>query len=412
MSNPLKIAIIGAGNRGLRTYGQYILEHPEDARVVAVAEPRAWYREEAKRLHRIPEEHVFSDWRELLAQPRLADAVIIATPDQQHVAPTVTAAQKGYDILLEKPMAVSEEDCQLIISTVKDHDILLSVCHVLRYTPFYQKVRQIIEEGELGDIVTLRHFEQIGFWNFAHAFVRGNWSNAEQSAPLILAKSCHDMDILCYLLGQRCTHISSFGSLSHFKAENLPPGAAQRCLDCQITCPYSAKDFYLSRLHAGKTGWPLNTITADVSEEGVLKALRESPYGRCVYQSENTVVDHQVVALQFEGGSTATYTVTAFTTEEHRSIEVYGTHGELRGNDRHIEVRLFDGTEQQLSFEPQMNTTRTGHMGGDSGLMRDFLNSVRTREATISGPESAFDSHRMAFAAERSRLHNGRTEAL
>lgn len=402
---PVTVAIIGAGSRGLLSYAPYALSFPQDAKIVSVAEPREWFRNEAQRLHAIEGRNVFSSWQEFFQAPKIADAVIIATQDSDHVAPAIAAAEKGYDILLEKPMATTEEGCREIAAAVKRTGVLLGVCHVLRYTPYFRKMREIVQSGVLGQIATFRHLEQVQFWHQAHSYVRGNWRKESDSSPMILAKSCHDLDILLFVLGSSCTRLSSFGGLAHFHRGNKPERATERCIDCSVAdCPYSASRFYLSRLAEGHTGWPLDVITQDVTEAGILRALSEGPYGRCVYGMDNDVVDHQTVNMELEGGISGTFTMTAFTIEGGRRTDIYGSHGELRGDGSTIEVfRFIDGSREKYDFTGLKDGADSGHMGGDFGIMRDFVHAVRTREGLASNVEASLTSHMMAFAAERSR---------
>ncbi len=246
---PAKIVIIGAGSRG-SGYATYAEQFPDRMQVVGVAEPRDAYRERQVKTHNIPAEHVFTDWVQAAAQPRFADAVIIATQDHMHAEPAIAFANLGYHVLLEKPMAPNPEDCHRIVEAVKANDILFGVCHVLRYTRFTQKLKSIIDSGAIGDVVTIQRLEPVGFWHQAHSFVRGNWRNEGESCFMLLAKSCHDIDWLRYVMGVPCEAVSSFGTLKHFRKEPQPEGASDRCLDCAVeaTCPYSAKRIYL-------TGW-------------------------------------------------------------------------------------------------------------------------------------------------------------
>jgi predicted dehydrogenase len=343
----------------------------------------------------------------------MADAVIIATQDADHVAPAIAAAEKGYDILLEKPMATTEQGCREIVAAVKRSGVMLGVCHVLRYTPYFRKMREIVQSGVLGQVVSFRHLEQVQFWHQAHSYVRGNWRKESAASPMILAKSSHDLDILLFILGIPCKRLSSFGGLSHFNSAHKPTGAADRCIDCQVLdCPYSASRFYESRLAQGLTGWPVNVITQDLTEAGVRKALSEGPYGLCVYSTDNDVVDHQTINFEFEGGVSGTFTMTAFTIEGGRRTDVYGSHGELRGDGSTIEIfRFSDGSRQSYDFSGLKDGADSGHMGGDFGIMRDFVHAVRTREGIASSVETSLSSHIMAFAAERSR-RNGTVEEI
>ena len=263
---------------------------------------------------------MYADWREVVARPRFADAVIIATQDPLHAEPAIAFADLGYHILLEKPMAPNAADCRRIAAAAQANGVMFAVCHVLRYTTYTKKVKEIVTSGRLGEIVSLQHLEPVGFWHQAHSFVRGNWRSEHESSFMLLAKSCHDLDWIRHIMGKRCTQVSSFGSLLHFRAENRPVGAADRCLECAVetTCPYSAPRIYLGRVRHGETGWPVNVLTPDLTEAGVTEALRSGPYGRCVYACDNDVVDHQVVNMQFEDGATASFTMTAFTRQRDR----------------------------------------------------------------------------------------------
>lgn len=416
MSEPVKIAICGAGYRGLIRYGAFAENHGERAQVVAVAEPREWFRNEAIRLHNIPPENVFHDWRDLAKQPKLADAVIVATQDKEHSEPAIAFMDKGYDVLLEKPMATTEAECRDIVAAAKRNQVLLAVCHVLRYSPYFRKLKEIVESGVLGKLVNVRHVERIGFWHFAHSYVRGNWRNEAESSPMILAKCCHDMDILRFIIGKRCLKLSSFGSLSHFTLENCPPeaprGAEARCVNCPLAeakCPYSATRFYGEMLKKKDFDWPLNIITQDFTEAGLDKAMREGPYGRCVYQCDNDVADHQGVSALFEDGITAEFTASAFTDKEERHTELMGTHGEVFGDTHIIRVTDFRTRETVEYRAEDLDISQVGgHLGGDFGIMDDFVRAVRERspEAILSGPDISLESHLMTFAAERSRLNH------
>ncbi len=409
---PVKLLILGAGSRG-STYATYAGEHPDRAQVVGVAEPREYYRERMVETHDIPRENVFTDWKDAAERARFADAVIIATQDAMHVDPAVTFAELGYHMLLEKPMAPTAEGCRKIVEAVEAVDIIFAVCHVMRYTRYTQKLKALLDAGAVGDVVSLQHLEPVGYWHQAHSFVRGNWRNETESSPMLLAKSCHDLDWIRYIMGVSCTAVSSFGSLNHFRAEEQPEGAADRCLDCgyEPHCPYSAKKIYLQGcIERGHTGWPVNVITSDVTREGVLKALREGPYGRCVYACDNDVVDNQVVNMQFEGGRTAAFTMTAFNRMGHRKTRIFGTRGEIYGDGSNIEIFDFLTDETEV-----VDTTASdasilgGHGGGDYNLMHSFVSALLENDPTkiLSGPAETLETHLMVFAAEEAR-HNNR----
>ncbi|GGO40815.1 oxidoreductase [Deinococcus humi] len=410
MGAPVTLLILGAGSRG-QTYADYARNHPAEGVVVAVAEPDPARRAAFAERYGLPPERVFNDWQEALKHPRLADVAVIATQDADHVAPVEAAAEQGYHLLLEKPMAPDEEGCRRIVAAAEQHGVMLGVCHVLRYTAYTQALKAVLKAGTIGEIVSVEHLEPVGYWHQAHSFVRGHWRNAEESSPMLLAKSCHDLDWLRYIVGLPCLKVSSFGSLKHFRRAEQPPGAADRCLDCppeiEQACPYSATRYYLGQLEVGNTSWPVNVLTPDLTLEGVKAALLDGPYGRCVYACDNDVVDHQVVNFEFAGGVTASFTMTAFTRARGRETRIFGTHGELYGDSQRIEVYDFLTGETSVldSAVASDGSILSGHGGGDDGLMSAFLAAVRENDPglILSGPQETLESHLMVFAAERAR---------
>jgi predicted dehydrogenase len=405
MVKPVTLLIIGAGSRG-KTYAAYALEHPDLARVVGIAEPREFFRTRMAEQHQATPEYVVEDWKELAEQPKFADAVVIATPDRLHMEPAIAFARKGYDILLEKPLAPDPESCQRIVDAAVDNNIILAVGHVMRYTNYTQRVKELVSSGLIGDIVSIQHLEPVGYWHYAHSFIRGNWHNEAASSFMLLAKSCHDLDWLRYIMGQRCVQVSSFGSLMHFRKENKPTeaGEAKLCLDCsyESQCPYSAKRFYLNRLHEGNQGWPLDVLTSNYTETGVEDALRDGPYGHCVYENDNDVVDHQVVNLLYANGATASFTMVGTSRIRDRETIIFGTRGELRGDGEKITHYDFltEETKDMLVEKPE-----SGHGGGDYGLTAHFIDAVARQDpdAILSGAAESLETHLTVFAAERAR---------
>jgi predicted dehydrogenase len=404
---PLKMIIVGAGDRGF-VYASYAKEHPDRAIVVSVAEPREYYREKMAREHAIPEEYVFKDWKEIAKRERFADIAIITTQDHMHRDPAVALTKRGYHILLEKPMAPDEKGCRDIAKAAIGRKTMFAVGHVLRYTRYTRELKAIIDSGRIGEIISLQHLEPVGFWHQAHSYVRGNWRNEKESSFMLLTKSCHDLDWIRYIMGKRCATVSSFGSLTHFTKKNKPTIAGDNCLECDFEpdCPYSAKRIYLGFLKRGNMGWPVSTITEDVTPIGVILALREGPYGRCVYECDNDVVDHQVVNMEFEDGETASFTMTAFTKARQRETRIFGTRGEIYGNGTKIQVYEFlTGKSEIIDTSAEDPTTLADHGGGDYGLIHSFITAVLENDPSkiLSGPEESLESHLMVFAAERSR---------
>ncbi|WP_086823151.1 Gfo/Idh/MocA family protein [Streptomyces sp. NRRL B-24572] len=410
---PLRLVVVGAGGRGA-TYAAYAARTGR-AVIVAIAEPDPRRAAEARARH--PEAELHEDWRELVENPPQADAVIIATQDSDHVQPAVHFADLGYHILLEKPMATSEKDTRRIAAAVRRSGVMLAVCHVLRYTPYTNGVKEIVDSGRLGDIVSVEHLEPVGWWHQAHSYVRGNWRREDQASPMLLAKSSHDLDWISYIVGKRVTKVSSFGGLMHFRAENRPATATDNCLDCPVerSCPYSAKRLYLGCLgDADRERWPLGAVTDARTPEGIEEALRDGPYGRCVYACDNDVVDHQVVVLEYEDGVTASFTMTGFTPFTHRKTRIFGTRGSLEGDGVRATVTDFvTGEAQTHVLGLDGPDAGSGHGGGDERLVDAFLDALATGDPThiLSDPATSLESHLVAWAAERSR-RSGTVETL
>ncbi len=394
------VAVVGAGLRG-QQYARLATAGGR-GRVVAVAEPDPTRRAAFAREHGLSPDAVFADWTELAALPRLADAAVIATQDRWHADPAVALAGLGYHLLLEKPMAPTEEESRRIATAVERSGVVGAVCHVLRYTPYTKAFKNVISSGVLGQLVNVQHLEPVGWWHQAHSFVRGSWRNVAESGPMLLTKSCHDLDWLTYLLGETPQSVASFGGLSHFHQGNRPAGAADRCVDCAVEgeCPYSAKRLYLGCLERAED-WPLDAVTTARDPESVLVALRDGPYGRCVYDCDNDVVDHQVVAMHYASGMTATFTMTAFTPMQRRQTRLSGSHGCVEGDGRFLRV-----TDFRTGTMSEMDTGEggDGHDGGDGGLVDAFLNAVMGNGEMETGMATSLASHRVVWAAERARL--------
>ncbi|WP_088829966.1 Gfo/Idh/MocA family protein [Paenibacillus tyrfis] len=402
---PMTAVLIGAGARGAGGYARYALDCPHELKFVAVAEPNAERRDKFAAEHGISRENCFETWEELLSRPQMADIAMICTQDRMHYEPTLQALDLKYHVLLEKPMSPDPRECVEMEQRALTNNRLLTICHVLRYTPFWATLKKIIAEGRIGEVVSIQLNENVGYWHIAHSFVRGNWNNSDKSSPMILAKSCHDMDVLSWLMDQPCVKVSSFGSLTHFHSGNAPAGSTDYCIDgCAVEaeCPYSAPRFYLGE---GKA-WARH-YTEELTRENIVKGLRESPYGRCVYKCDNNVVDHQVVNMEFASGATAMFSMCGFTREQERRIQIMGTRGELRGEESTITLMDFlTHQKTEIEIPPQVS----GHGGGDSGIVRSFLREVRNNAGgdSLTSASASVRSHLMAFAAEESRLNGGK----
>ena len=402
---PVTLLIAGAGSRGAM-FADWAARHPDRARVVAVAEPRADRREALADEHGIAPEHRFEDWRAAAAAGRLADAAVIATLDREHTEPAIAFAGLGYALLIEKPLAPTEAECEAIIEAVERAGVVASVAHVLRYTPYTRLLRGLLDGGAVGDIVSVEHLEPVGFFHQAHSYVRGNWRREDQAGPMLLAKCCHDVDWLRHVIGRPVTEVASFGSLGELRPGRAPSGAGERCLDCAIEpgCAYSAKRIYLEAAERGETGWPLDVVAFPPTPENLEAALRDGPYGRCVWACDNDVVDHQVLALAYEGGVTATLTMTAFTRMRDRETRIFGTRGELHGDGSAITVYDFL-TRETIRHEVPEDAVNSRHGGGDWGAIDGFVTAVAAGDPALvpTAPAETLESHRVVFAAERAR---------
>ncbi|HSV96343.1 MAG TPA: Gfo/Idh/MocA family oxidoreductase [Spirochaetota bacterium] len=438
---PATAILIGSGDRGV-IYAAYALRHPDRLRIVALAEPVTERRRRAARLHGIPDSNVFVSWEELLDRPLMADGAIIATQDAMHTAPAVGALARGYHVLLEKPMALTEEECLAIVGAAEASGRGLCVCHVLRYTALFRAVKDILDSGTIGRVHTMYHAENVAYYHMAHSYVRGNWRRNDESSPMILAKCSHDLDLLYWFAGSPPRSIASAGGLDHFTAASAPPGAPGRCTDgCPAApaCPYEAVATYLygvplkkalammnagalslaAKILLGAPGlsrfipglrayarwreWPTSTITDDLSGTGVMRALREGPYGRCVYRCDNDQVDHQETVIGFENGATAVLRMHGFSAIEGRTLRIDGSAGTLRarfGAGGDLEVALH-GYSRVKRYP--VRTDLLGHSEGDEGIMDNYV-SVLAGGSSLTSARESLQSHLMAFAADRARV--------
>ena len=399
---------MGAGQRGRYAYGAYASRHRDRLRFVAVAEPNEQRRRLFGEEHAIPRSRRFADWPEMLdAEP--ANVCVITTPDRHHASPAITALGKGLDVLVEKPVAHTLDDCSRVLEAARRSSGSLTVGHVLRYTPFFSTLNRLIGSGRIGRLVTVEHREDVAYWHMAHSFVRGNWSQASASTPMIVQKCCHDFDILAWNLDTaaddvRVARMQSFGSLLHFRPEHAPEEATGRCTDpCPAApgCPFDARRLYLD---AVRTGWPIHTISEDLSPQGRARALRRGQYGRCVYTAGSDVVDHQTVTMELSSGATAVLVMNGHAARQARTARYHGTRGSVLatfGERPTIEFTdHLGGAAEQIPIE----AAGGGHGGGDVGLIEAFLDSLETATPSKTSTETWFESHLLAFSAEEARL--------
>ena len=405
--------ILGCGNRG-NAYSKYAVANPDKMEIVGIAEPVEARRNAFKERFNIPEENVVNDWRELLDRPKMADAVMITTQDRMHFEPAMKAIEKGYHLLLEKPMAPTPEECMKLAEAAEKKGVYVIIGHVLRYAPFFRALKMLIDEGKIGKVMNINHTEGVGNVHQSHSYVRGNWHIEGNSTPMLLAKSCHDFDILQWLVGKEFKRVQSFGHLSHFTKANKPEGAPKRCIDgCPHaeTCPYNAVALYYDNK---KNAWFRTAATMapsflNATDEEVEKALRETSYGYCVYDSDNDVVDHQTVNMEFEDEITATFTMSAFN-KGGRKINIMGTEGELIGDagTGDIEIYTFRDKKSEIlksSDVVQDESILGGHGGGDSRLIKALVELIGDGQTSVSycSALTSAKNHVAAYAAEAAR---------
>lgn len=398
--------LIGAGGRGADAYASYALAHPNEFKVTAVCEPDPKRREKLRLSHKLDGNACFASWEDIVSLPKLADTAMICTQDNMHFEPAMKLMEKGYDLLLEKPMSNNPRECLEIARRADQLGRKVVVCHVLRYTPFFTHIKKLLEADKVGRIINIQHSENIAYWHYAMSYVRGAWRRDDLSSPMILAKCCHDMDIFNWLLEDRCVKVSSFGSLAFFREENAPPGAPERCQDgcpAYMDCPWYAPRFYLNH---PRFLWLATGADAGDDNETRLKALHESRHGRCVFRCDNNVADHQVTLLEYSQGAHIAFTVSAFTHDNSRVIRIMGTKGNIIGDMDKDSIEVYDylsGTSETVKLAKPCGDA---HFGGDEKLMQDFVQVMQSHYGgeSRSSASVSVQSHMMAFAAEKARL--------
>lgn len=420
----MKVAVAGLGSRGKDTYIPVSRLFPEKMEITAIADIDPAKVEEVAREYRIPKERCFQSAEKLIAGDKLADVLFICTQDRQHVRQAIPALRKGYHLLLEKPISPDPDECREIVKVAQECERKVIVCHVLRYTPIYSKLKEVIDSGAAGDIVSVMSIENVGYWHQAHSFVRGNWRNSETTSPMILQKCCHDMDLLLWLTGKTCRSVTSYGDIYLFKEACAPKGAALRCMDgCKVKdgCPYDAEKIYLKHhkigAENGNKEWPLDVLALHPSVESITEAIQTGPYGRCVYHCDNNVVDHQVVNMEMTDGSTISHTMCAFTATGSRYAKFMGTKGEIIADmtANTITTTKFGMKESEVIDVTSLATDFSGHGGGDNRMVEEFLDMlIQGTEPTnrTTSVEKSVESHYCALAAEESRNNGGKVIML
>lgn len=408
-TRPVTIVAIGAGNR-TNKYLEYARRHPERLQLAGVVELNEIRRDAVAAKFGLPPERCFTDYDTFFENPLPADAVLIGTPENMHFEPCMKAIEAGYNVLLEKPIAQTLPECCLIAQAARRKGVIVGVCHVLRYHPYFIKIKEIVDSGELGEIISISHLAAVGLDRTTHGFVRGMWRREEITNPMLISKCCHDIDFLLWLTEARCRKLSSFGSLRWFRRENAPAGSTERCIDCPLEskCPYSAVDLYDTR-----RDWVSNfdVPAGSTLDEVIRRELRSGNYGRCVFHCDNDVVDHQIVSMELENDVTISFSMDAFTLGDQRETRIRLTHGEIDGDERTLRVYKFRGREERIyDFSHILGTPF--HAGADLNLIEDFVDTLSRREHRFrTSIGKSVESHRICFEAERSRL-TGQTVTL
>jgi predicted dehydrogenase len=409
ITDPITAVTLGAGSRG-NVYGNYAVQFPREINIVGVAEPIEIRNQRYTDKHQIPEENRFVTWEHVFERPKFADAIIITTPDDLHYGPAMKALEMGYDVLLEKPIAPTEKEVRDILAMAKKTNRIVAVCHVLRYAPYFVKLKEIADSGALGELISIQHLEPIQHIHMSHSYVRGNWHNSKQTTPIILAKSCHDLDILRWIIGKPSISIAAYGDLKWFKKENAPKGATARCTDgcpAEASCPYSAlKIYYRERSYTYVFDFPEDPST---HEAFILDQLKTTNYGRCVYDMDNDQPDHYVSSILFEEGITANFSMEAFTSYHGRRTRIMGSMGDIVGDmDEFVHTDFLTGEKSvwNIRIEDVDHYKNSGHGGGDWALMSDWVKAVKNQDPKVltSTIEASIESHLMGFMAEKSRL--------
>ncbi len=398
---PVSIVAIGAGNR-TNKYLEYVRRNPDKAQLVGVVELNDLRRNKVAVEFGLDASCCYTDYHDYFRSPLEADAVMICTPENMHFEPAMLAIEAGYHVLLEKPIAQTLEECQAIGEAARCKKVIVSVCHVLRYHPYFIKLKELACSGELGNIISINHCTSVGVDRATHSFVRGLWSREADTNPMLISKCCHDIDFLLWLTKTRCRKITSFGSLRWFQSKNAPEGSAERCIDCKVEakCPFSAVDLYrVRRDWISNFDVPKDKTIGEVIE----KELQEGPYGRCIYHCDNDVVDHQIVSMEMDSEVTINFSMDLFTLKDHRKTHICLTEGEIDGNETLLRVRRFRGGEETV-YDFSDLSHQPFHAGADLAIMADFIDAIHSEGKYLrTSIDLSVESHRICFEAERSR---------
>ena len=405
----MKAILIGAGARGT-AYARSIKHACPNLDLVGVANPGIAKRNSIKEQFDLPDSACFASWEQILAQPKMGDIAIISTQDRMHFAPAMKAIELGYHLLLEKPIAPTPEECIQIMDAANAKGVQVIICHTLRFTNFWRLIKKLIDTDTIGRIINIDHIAALGIFHYAHSFVRGDWRNSELSSPICVGMNCHDLDLLQWLIGKRCTRVQSFGSLTYFTKENKPEGAPEYCIrGCPVAdqCIQNAETIYLKRKLYRRS----STKKHEPTEEDVLHCISNSGWGKCVYQTDNNVADHQIVNMEYEDGALVSMTISPFNLGG-RKIRIMGTKGELYGEMRADSVFVSDyqtGNTVQIKVADALRdgTITCTQDNGENAMMYDFCSLLTGQhtENELADINISAESHLIAFAAEESRAN-------
>lgn len=411
----VRVSIIGLGGRGGEAYGRYMAFLLDKFKITHVCDINTTRLHKYGEIFDVPVENRFND-EDKFFEKKWSDVLFITTQDRMHVRMAKKALELGYDIVLEKPITDDITELQELAKLAHEKKRKVMVCHVLRYTVMMRKLKELLNAGAIGKLISIDQTENVVFWHEAHSYVRGNWRNTDVAVPMIMAKCCHDLDLIQDFIGGRCKSVSSMGNLSYFKPEFKPEGSADRCVNCKYvdSCVYSAKRIYVEAWrNMGKPGnvGPFNLITdvCPLTEEALMNAIETSPYGRCVFACDNNVVDNQTVIMQFENGVTATLKMEAFVKQGGRDIRFFGTEGELelREGEGTITLKKYLG-EDTVWRITDLTDDLEGHGGGDHRMIDELYDIMMGQNPQVATSlDESIESHYMALAAEESRLNGG-----
>ena len=414
MQQKFTVAILGVGSRGGHTYGRIINQQKDKFKIIALCDKNPNRLNEFGTEFGVNEENKFLD-EGLFFKKKRADLLIIATLDADHVRQCLTAFELGYEVLCEKPITDKREECEQLLTAQKKHGNKVLIAHVLRYAPAFLKVAELLEKNEIGRLVLIEGLERVGYSHQAHSYVRGNWRKRENTTPMILAKCCHDLDLIQFYANSKCETVASIGSLTYFTKENQPNGAAPRCTECsqERTCVFSAKRRYIDCIknqNCIENTWPQNVlVSTPITKEKLQKAIETGPYGRCVFDCDNDVVDHQITQMCFKNGVKATLTMTAFTARGGRRMSFYGTNGEIILDEAESSIRVQKfGQQPYVISLKNFNEAGFGHGGGDSRLIENLYSVLCGKEKSRTSLVSSIESHLIGIYAEESRLMGGK----